>query len=118
MDAVAASGAETAFLALPHGKAHRYATVLLEKGLRVIDLSADFRLRDPATYAEFYGHEHPAPHLLADALYGLPEIHGEKLPGARLVASPGCYPTSILLPLVPLLREKLIAPLHHHRQLP
>lgn len=103
-DAIAATGAEVAFLALPHGAAADYAGALLERGLRVIDLSADFRLRSADVYREFYGAEHPAPGLLAEAVYGLPEVHGEKIRGARLVASPGCYPTSILLPLLPLLR--------------
>jgi N-acetyl-gamma-glutamyl-phosphate reductase len=110
MDLVAASGASVAFLALPHGAAADYATALLERGLRVIDLSADFRLRDPEIYEEFYGEPHPAPGLLDSAVYGLPEIHGEAIAPARLVASPGCYPTSILLPLIPLLREGLITP--------
>ncbi len=110
MDAVAATGATVAFLALPHGTAAEYATKLLDKGLRVIDLSADFRLNDAAVYEEFYGEVHPAPHLLAESVYGLPEIHRAALESARLVASPGCYPTSILLPLIPLLREKLLDP--------
>ncbi len=110
MDAVAASGAEVAFLALPHGTAAAYAKDLLEKGMRVIDLSADFRLNDAAIYEEFYGETHPAPELLAESVYGLPEIHREAIRSARLVASPGCYPTSILLPLIPLLSEGLIDP--------
>jgi len=71
-------------------------------------LSADFRLRSPAVYKEFYGHDHPAPELLNRAVYGLPELYREQLRNARLVASPGCYPTSILLPILPLLRGKLI----------
>jgi N-acetyl-gamma-glutamyl-phosphate reductase len=102
--------AEIVFLALPHGVAVEFAGPLLQAGARVIDLSADFRIKDAATYREFYGHEHADPGLLADAVYGLPEIYGDKISGARLVASPGCYPTSILLPLIPLLREKLIEP--------
>jgi N-acetyl-gamma-glutamyl-phosphate reductase len=108
--AIAASGAEIAFLALPHGVAHEFAGALLERGLRVIDLSADFRLDDPAVYAEFYDHPHPAPELLREAVYGLPEINGDAIRGARLVASPGCYPTSVLLPLIPLLRARVIHP--------
>jgi N-acetyl-gamma-glutamyl-phosphate reductase len=108
--AIAATGAKVAFLALPHGVAAEIARALLERGLRVIDLSADFRLRDAAVYEEFYGHAHPAPDLLAEAVYGLPEIRAEEIKAARLVASPGCYPTSILLPLLPLLRENLIDP--------
>ena len=102
--------AEIAFLALPHGVAVEFAGPLLQAGARVIDLSADFRIKDAAIYREFYGREHAAAGLLADAVYGLPEIYGDKISRARLVASPGCYPTSILLPLIPLLREKLIEP--------
>jgi N-acetyl-gamma-glutamyl-phosphate reductase len=105
-----ASGAKFAFLALPHGLAHEYARPLLEAGLRVIDLSADFRLKDPAVFEEFYHGAHPAPELLARSVYGLPEIYREAIRDADLVASAGCYPTSILLPLLPLLRQKLIAP--------
>lgn len=110
MDAVAATGATVAFLALPHGAAAEYAVALLERGLRVIDLSADFRLSDAAIYEEFYGETHPAPELLEKAVYGLPEVHRESIASAELVASPGCYPTSILLPLLPLVREGLIDP--------
>jgi N-acetyl-gamma-glutamyl-phosphate reductase len=106
--AIAATGAEVAFLALPHGVAAGIARALLDCGLRVIDLSADFRLRDPAVYAEYYEHAHPAPDLLDEAVYGLPELRAAEIRDARLVASPGCYPTSILLPLLPLLRENLI----------
>ncbi len=109
-ETIAASGATVAFLALPHGVAAEIAIPLLEKGLRVIDLSADFRIEDAAVYAEFYEHEHPAPELLKEAVYGLPEVHGERIRTARLVASPGCYPTSVILPLVPLLRAGLIDP--------
>jgi N-acetyl-gamma-glutamyl-phosphate reductase len=109
-DAIAATGAQAAFLALPHGVAAEIARALLDRGLRVIDLSADFRLRDAAIYEEFYGHPHPAPDLLAEAVYGLPEIRAGEIQSARLIAAPGCYPTSILLPLLPLLRESLIEP--------
>ncbi len=109
VDAVAGQ-AEVAFLALPHGVAASYARPLMAAGLTVIDLSADFRIHDPAVYADFYGGAHPAPELLAEAVYGLPEIHGPALKSARLIASPGCYPTSILLPTLPLLQAGLIAP--------
>lgn len=109
-EAIAATGAEVAFLALPHGVAAEIALALLARGLRVIDLSADFRLRDREVYAEFYGHTHPAPELLDEAIYGLPEIRAAEIAAARLVASPGCYPTSVLLPLLPLLRENLLEP--------
>lgn len=109
-EAIAASGAQVAFLALPHGVAAEIARALLDRGLRVIDLSADFRLHDAAVYEEFYGHAHPAPDLLKEAVYGLPEVRAEEIREARLIASPGCYPTSILLPLLPLLRGNLIDP--------
>jgi N-acetyl-gamma-glutamyl-phosphate reductase len=101
---------DVVFLALPHGVAAELAVPLLEAGCQVIDLSADFRLKNPDTYREFYLHEHPAPSLLDKAVYGLPEIHRDAIRTANLVASPGCYPTSILLPLIPLLRDKLIHP--------
>ncbi len=107
---IAASGAEFAFLALPHGLAAEFAVPLLQAGLRVIDLSADFRLRDASVYAEFYGHAHPAPDLLPTAAYGLPEFRRDEIRRAALVAAPGCYPTSILVPLVPLLRRRLLKP--------
>lgn len=102
--------AELVFLALPHGVAAEFAVPLLERGCRVVDLSADFRLRSAAIYKEFYGHDHPAPELLSRAVYGLPEVYREEIKSALLVASPGCYPTSILLPVIPLLRAGLIKP--------
>src|SRR5687767_1006193 len=98
------------FLALPHGVAAEFAVPLTKSGCRVIDLSADFRLNSAETYKEFYAHDHPAPELLAKSVYGLPEIYRNKIKDAALVASPGCYPTSIILPLLPLLRAKLIKP--------
>jgi N-acetyl-gamma-glutamyl-phosphate reductase len=102
--------AEVVFLALPHGVAVDFAGPLLDAGARVIDLSADFRIRNAETYREFYGHDHHAPDLLATAVYGLPEVYRDRIRDARLVACPGCYPTSILLPVIPLLRERLIKP--------
>ncbi len=102
--------AHIVFLALPHGVAAEYAVPLLQAGCQVIDLSADFRVHSPVIYKEFYAHEHPAPELLPQAVYGLPEIYGSAIKTASLVASPGCYPTSILLPLLPLLRERLVSP--------
>lgn len=104
-----AKNADVVFLAVPHGVSAEFAQPLLKAGARVIDLSADFRLRDAKMYREFYGSEHAAPSLLADAIYGLPEIYRAQIRGAKLVACPGCYPTSILLPLLPLVRAKLIA---------
>ena len=107
---VLAEVADVILLALPHGVAAEYAVPLVEAGKVVIDLSADFRLRSAAVYQEFYGHPHPAPGLLSTAVYGMPEVHREAIRKTRLVASPGCYPTSILLPLLPLLRAGLVRP--------
>ncbi|MFM1768524.1 MAG: hypothetical protein RJA22_1053 [Verrucomicrobiota bacterium] len=108
--ALLARQAEIVFLALPHGVAAEYAIPLLQAGAAVIDLSADFRLKDPAVYQEFYGHEHPAPDLLPKSVYGLPEVYRQQIRESLLIASPGCYPTSILLPLLPLLRRRLLKP--------
>lgn len=94
---------DVVFLCLPHAAAAATAVTALQSGARVIDLSADFRLRDASAYTEWYDHAHPAPHLLAEAVYGLTEVYRSDLPGARLVANPGCYPTSVLLALRPLL---------------
>src|SRR6059036_2407110 len=84
---------EIIFLALPHGVAAEYAVPLLQRGRQVIDLSADFRVRSAAVYLEFYAHDHPAPDLLKQSVYGLPEIYRAQIRNASLVASPGCYPT-------------------------
>lgn len=102
--------AEVVFLALPHGVAAEFAQPLLAAGRRVIDLSADFRLRDAAVYKDFYQHDHPAPQLLAQAVYALPEVYRQDIRSAQLLACPGCYPTTILLPLIPLLRAGLVSP--------
>ena len=110
VDAVKATNAEIAFLALPHGVAAGFAGALLDAGLKVIDLSADFRISDAEVYEAFYGTAHPDPALLADAVYGLPEVRPGEISAARLVASPGCYPTSVILPLLPLLADGLIDP--------
>ncbi len=104
----AEGGLDAAFLALPHGLASEFAVPLLEAGIRVFDLSADFRLRDAAVYQEFYGETHPAPQLLETAVYGLPERHADAIRNARLIACPGCYPTSVLLALCPLLQSGLL----------
>src|SRR5208283_2245445 len=105
-----AKQADVVFLALPHGVAAEYAIPLLAAGCVVIDLSADFRLKSAEIYRDFYAHEHPAPELLKKSVYGLPEIYREDIKQAALIASPGCYPTSILLPAIPLLRARLIKP--------
>jgi len=105
--AIAAAKADVVFLAVPHGTAVPLAEGLLAKGRRVIDTSADFRLKDPAVYGRWYG-EHKAPHLLEEAVYGIPELYRAQMPGARLIAGPGCYPTGALLGLVPLARAGLV----------
>jgi N-acetyl-gamma-glutamyl-phosphate reductase len=99
---------DAAIVAYPHGAAAPVVAALLERGVRVVDLSADFRLHDLTTYRHWYG-EHGAPELLGDAVYGLPELHREAVKDARLVANPGCYPTAAILALAPLAREGLIA---------
>jgi len=98
-----ARDSDVVFLALPHGAAIEAVPALLEAGARVIDLGADFRLKDPALYARWYGSEHGAASFLGEAVYGLPEINREALRDARLVANPGCYPTAAALALLPLL---------------
>jgi N-acetyl-gamma-glutamyl-phosphate reductase len=105
-----AKEAQIVFLALPHGVAAEFAVPLLQLGCQVIDLSADFRVRNPTVYKEFYAHDHPAPELLPQAVYGLPEVYRAEIQKASLVASPGCYPTSILLPTLPLLKAGLVNP--------
>ncbi len=91
------------FFATPNGTAMNVAPALLQAGVRVIDLAADYRLRDRAEWEQWYGMTHASPELLAEAVYGLPEIARERIATARLVANPGCYPTAVLLGLIPLL---------------
>lgn len=105
-----ADKADAFFLALPHGVAAEYALPLRKAGKVVIDLSADFRLKDPAVYKEFYGHDHPAPELLKESVYAQPELHRAEIKKSDLIACPGCYPTSILLALAPALKNGLIDP--------
>ena len=95
---------DVAFLALPHGASAALAARLLERGVTVVDIGADFRLRDADTYATWYGAPHPNPELLGEAVYGLTEWSRDRLTGARLIANPGCYPTAALLALLPLAR--------------
>jgi N-acetyl-gamma-glutamyl-phosphate reductase len=99
-----AQKADLFFLAVPHGMAAPYVVALREAGKMVVDLSADFRTTDPAVYKEYYDHDHPAPSLLKEAVYGIPEIHRDRLKSAKLIAAPGCFPTSIIVPLAPFLR--------------
>jgi N-acetyl-gamma-glutamyl-phosphate reductase len=102
--------ADAYFLALPHGVSATYAARLREErpAAVVVDLSGDLRLPDAAAYRQWYGHEHKAPGLLGQAVFGLSEWYRERLRGARLVSNPGCYATSVLLPLVPLLAGGLV----------
>src|SRR5258708_26560545 len=109
-DAANLTGEDVAavFLALPHGVASEFAVPLLDAGIRVLDLSADFRTRDPQVYREFYQQEPPAKALFSRSGYGRAEIHRDEIRKAELVACPGCYPTGILLPGLPLIRSSLI----------
>jgi N-acetyl-gamma-glutamyl-phosphate reductase len=102
--AVVAKRATTVFTALPHGESAMVMAELLTRGCRVIDLGADFRLRDKTVYRRWYG-DHPAPALLGEAVYGLAEIYRNEIRSARLVANPGCYPTGMLLGTLPLVRH-------------
>lgn len=108
-DALAKEDVAIWFLALPHGVAAEYAIKLVGAGRTVIDLSADFRLNSAQTYKAYYGKEHPYPDMLQAVPYVLPEYAPKGWKKADLIACPGCYPTSILLPLLPLLREKVVA---------
>lgn len=102
-----ADRADLVFTAVPHQAAMGMIPDLLDAGCRVVDLSADFRLGDVSTYEKWY-QEHTAPELLGEAVYGLPELFREQIPSARLLANPGCYPTSVALALAPLLENSLI----------
>lgn len=108
--ALAAKGIGAAFACLPHGESKKAIGPLLERGIRVIDLSADYRLRDAAVYAEWYGETHGDPTNLAHAVYGLPELDHGAIETAKLIANPGCYPQTAILGLAPLLAAKRIAP--------
>src|SRR5499426_3940752 len=103
---------DVAFCALPHATTQKVIKDLVAKSpsTKVVDLSADFRLADTAAYAKWYGHEHHAPELQKEAVYGLVEVYRDKIKTARLVANPGCYTTCAQLPLVPLLRAQAIDP--------
>ncbi len=96
------------FLAVPHKIAMSFAPTILEQGIRVIDFSADYRLKDAQVYEAWYDVQHTSPHLLPEAVYGLPELHREEIRDAKLVANPGCYPTGAILASLPLLREDLV----------
>lgn len=102
--------ADLVFSSLPHKTSAETLLPLIEKGVKVIDLSADFRLKEPGEYPRWYDFDHPAPALLGRAVYGLPELHRSEIMGASLVANPGCYPTGAILALAPALKQGLIRP--------
>ena len=104
------SGLDAVFCGLPHGTTQEIIAAVLtaNPAIKILDMSADFRLRDKDVYAQWYGHAHRAPELQHEAVYGLTEFYREKIKAARLVACPGCYPTAVLLALVPLAKAKLI----------
>jgi N-acetyl-gamma-glutamyl-phosphate reductase len=108
MEPASARGVDLVFLATPHGVALSIVPEFLRGGCRVIDVSADYRLKDPKTYEAWYEQKHTAPELLEEAVYGLTELYRSELPGARIVANPGCYPTASILALAPILKEGLV----------
>lgn len=99
---------DVVFLAVPHKTAMEIAAALLEEGVKVVDLSADFRINDKATYEQWYATEHTKADLLEEAVYGLPELYLDEIMGARLIANPGCYPTSVILGLAPALSGRFV----------
>jgi N-acetyl-gamma-glutamyl-phosphate reductase len=101
---------ELVFSAMPHKESAKEIMPLISKGIKVIDISADFRLKDASEYERWYGFTHPAPQLLGEAVYGLPELYRTKIASAKLIANPGCYPTGAILALAPAVKAKLIAP--------
>lgn len=109
-DRLKAKGVAVAFGCLPHGTSMEAVPPLLDRGIRVIDLSADYRLRDPAVYREWYKESHQDSANLARAVYGLPEVYGDRIDSADLIANPGCYPQTAILGLAPLLANGLIEP--------
>jgi len=109
-DAAALANCDVVFFATPNGTAMLSAPTLLARGVKVIDLSADFRIKDAATWSHWYKMQHACPDLLAEAVYGLPEVNREQIRGARLLANPGCYPTAVQLGFIPLLKAGLVDP--------
>ncbi|MEM1154838.1 MAG: N-acetyl-gamma-glutamyl-phosphate reductase [Pseudomonadota bacterium] len=103
---------DVVFFATPHNVAMNMVPELLDAGVRVVDLSADYRIRDASLWAQWYGEPHASPEQLSDAVYGLPEVNRMAIAGARLVACPGCYPTAVQLGFIPLLAKGLIDPNH------
>ncbi len=109
-DAGVLDGLDLVFCALPHGESQKFVPELRSRVGCIVDLAADFRLKDPALYPQWYGEEHAAPELLSEAVFGLPELFRDDLSGATLVAAAGCYPTSAGLALAPLVRRGLVEP--------
>jgi len=109
-DEAALAACDLVFFATPNGVAMQSVPSLLAAGVRVIDLAADFRLKDTGEWAHWYGMPHACPEVLAEAVYGLPEVNREAIRGARLIANPGCYPTAVQLGLLPLLEQGLVEP--------
>lgn len=107
-DLSALSQCNIVFFATPNGTAMKMAPALLEKGVKIVDLSADFRIKDVQEWSKWYGMEHACASLVADAVYGLPEVNREKIKGATLVANPGCYPTAVQLGFLPLVQNGLV----------
>ena len=105
-----AARADCVFCCLPHGVSSSLIPHLLDEGTRVVDFSADYRLNDPEVFAAWYNQKHPDPERVGKVPYGLPELFRDQIPDAPLVANPGCYPTSAILPLAPLLKAGLIEP--------
>ncbi|MDP2931897.1 MAG: N-acetyl-gamma-glutamyl-phosphate reductase, partial [Chloroflexota bacterium] len=101
---------DLAFSAMPHKDSALACIPLLDKGIKIVDISADFRLKNAAEYEQWYGVAHPAPKLLDEAVYGLTELYRAQVPSARLIANPGCYPTSAILALAPALKSGLVKP--------
>ena len=106
------SGCDLVFFATPNGTAMKMVPQLLDEGVKIIDLAADFRLKDTASWQQWYGMEHACPNVLAEAVYGLPEINRQAIRQARIVANPGCYPTAVSLGFIPLIENALVDDQH------
>jgi N-acetyl-gamma-glutamyl-phosphate reductase len=111
-DPAQADGLDVVFLALPHGASEHVVPELLKRVGVVVDLAADFRLKDPALYPQWYGSEHESPELLEDAVTGIPELYPDELPGATLIAAAGCYPTAAALAMAPFVRQGVVDTSH------
>jgi N-acetyl-gamma-glutamyl-phosphate reductase len=101
------------FCCLPHAASAQAVVKMISSSVKIIDFSADYRLRDPASYAQWYGHSHPDPARLGKVVYGLPELFAEQIPAQQLIANPGCYSSTSIMALAPLLSRGLIERDHH-----